>query len=298
MPQTRMFRDRVVSMEQTLEGGEKNLEFLKAICREALPEFEYREHFLEHERDLFVMLLEAADGRKKRVGWTRMVLFDAERLPALVENPVSPLRSRILAYLQARVARPEIVVTFRHLEDGWVDTPEPRREKRRGRRGGRDGRGRQAAGSPGQSQNQRQGQGQGQTQGGRGPGQRDRKPARGGPGGPPGPGGSGRTDGRERQRQRPRGGPPPPGQIPPDSRDANPTGPAAALTPGVPREAVGETGADAARPGGGAGRRRRFRRRRRGRGGAGGAGGTGGGPGGAGAPGGSSGGGAPPSGNA
>src|SRR6476660_7818694 len=162
MPQTRMFRDRVVSMEQTLEGGEKNLEFLKAICREALPEFEYREHFLEHERDLFVMLLEAADGRKKRVSWTRMVLFDAERLPALVENPVSPLRSRILAYLQARVARPEIVVTFRHLEDGWVDTPEPRREKRRGRRGGRDGRGRQAAGAPGQAQNQRQGQGQGQ----------------------------------------------------------------------------------------------------------------------------------------
>nr|MDQ6893260.1 hypothetical protein [Acidobacteriota bacterium] len=146
MPQTRMFRDRVVSMEQTLEGGEKNLEFLKAICREALPEFEYREHFLEHERDLFVMALEAADGRKKRVCWTRMVIFDAERLPALVENPVSPLRSRILAYLQARVARPEIVVTFRHLEDGWVDTPEPRREKRRGRRGGRDGRGRQAAG--------------------------------------------------------------------------------------------------------------------------------------------------------
>ncbi|MEP6768982.1 MAG: hypothetical protein ABJC61_09960, partial [Acidobacteriota bacterium] len=141
MPQTRMFRDRVVSMEQTLEGGEKNLEFLKGLCREAFPDFAYREHGLDHERDLFVMTLEAPDGRKKTIGWTRMVLFDAERLPSLVENPISPLRSRVLAFLQARAARTEIVVTFRHLEDGWVDTPEPRKEKRRGRRGGREGRG-------------------------------------------------------------------------------------------------------------------------------------------------------------
>ena len=87
MPQTRMFRDRVVSMEQTLEGGEKNLEMLKAICREAFPEFQYREHALDHERDLFVLVLEAPDGRRKSVGWTRMVLFDAERLPALAANP-------------------------------------------------------------------------------------------------------------------------------------------------------------------------------------------------------------------
>ena len=137
MPQTRMFRDRVVSMEQTLEGGEKNLEFLKGLCRDAFPDFSYREHSLDHERDLFVMTLEAADGRRKVIGWTRMVLFDAERLPSLVENPVSPLRSRVLAFLQARAARTEIVVTFRHLEDGWVDTPEPRKAKRRGRRGGR-----------------------------------------------------------------------------------------------------------------------------------------------------------------
>ena len=57
MPQTRMFRDRVVSMEQTLEGGEKHLELLKALCLEALPDFAYREHVLDHERDLFVMVL-------------------------------------------------------------------------------------------------------------------------------------------------------------------------------------------------------------------------------------------------
>ena len=283
MPQTRMFRDRVVSMEQTLEGGEKNLEFLKAICREALPEFEYREHFLEHERDLFVMALEAPDGRKKRVCWTRMVLFDAERLPALVENPVSPLRSRILAYIQARVARPEIVVTFRHLEDGWVDTPEPRREKRRGRRGGREGRGRPAAaGQPSP----------GQPQPGRAAGQRerDRKGGRGGSGRP-----EGGREGGGRQRQRgggaPQGGPPQ-GVSPREARIPQAPGapreprvpqPGGAQAVAMPPEAGGDAAAGEARAGG---RRRRFRRRRRGRGGAP---GPGGGPGGA--PGGGAGGG-------
>ena len=142
MPQTRMFRDRVVSMEQTLERGEKHLEFLKAICKEVFPDFEYREHALDHERDLFTMSLEAADGRKKTVSWTRMVLFDAERLPSLLEDPTSVLGLRLRAFLRERASRPEIVVTFRHLEDGWVETPEPRREKRRRR--GRD-RGRPSA---------------------------------------------------------------------------------------------------------------------------------------------------------
>jgi hypothetical protein len=242
MPQTRMFRDRVVSMEQTLEGGEKNLDFLKGLCREAYPEFEYREHALDHERDLFVIRLEAADGRRKTVAWTRMVLFDAERLPALVENPISPLRSRILAFLQARAARTEIVVTFRHLEDGWVDTPEPRREKRRGRRGGREGRGGRpaaqgrAAATPGQ----------------------------------PGPSGS-RRDGSPKGGRpgRPDRGPGPAGPVPREVRAGSvPKPPAAAAAaprldgaPGAPGEAP---------PGEGrGGRRRRFRRRRRGRGGAG-----------------------------
>jgi len=136
MPQTRMFRDRVVSMEQTLERGEKHLEFLKAICKEVFPDFEYREHSLDHERDLFVMSLEASDGRRKTVGWTRMVLFDAERLPTLLEDPTSLLGARLRAFLRERAFRSEIIVTFRHLEEGWVDTPEPRREKRRRR--GRD----------------------------------------------------------------------------------------------------------------------------------------------------------------
>ncbi len=137
MPQTKVFRDRVVSMEQTLERGEKNLELLKSLCREAFPGFEYREHILDHERDLFMMTLEAPDGRRKRVCWTRMVLFDAERLPTLISDPESPLGLKLLNFLRAHSGHSEIVVTFRHLEDGWVDTPEPRRQKRRGRRGSR-----------------------------------------------------------------------------------------------------------------------------------------------------------------
>ena len=90
-----MFRDRVVSMEQTLEGGEKHLDVLKALCREAFPEFEYKEHTLDHERDLFVMVLVAPDGRRKTVGWTRMVLFDSERIPAIIGDPLSAMRGKL-----------------------------------------------------------------------------------------------------------------------------------------------------------------------------------------------------------
>jgi len=137
MAQTRMFRDRVVSMEQTLEGGEKHLELLKGICREALPEFEHVSHALDHERDNFVMELAAPDGRRRLVAWTRMVLFDAERIPTLSAGAGQELREKIVQHIRARAHRPEILVTFRHLEEGWVDTPEPRRDKRRRRRGGR-----------------------------------------------------------------------------------------------------------------------------------------------------------------
>ena len=86
------------------------------------------------------MVLEAPDGRTRRVCWTRMMLFDAERIPAVAGDPQTTLRGRIVEFLRAHAARPEIVVTFRHLEDGWVDTPEPRREKRRRRGRGDKGR--------------------------------------------------------------------------------------------------------------------------------------------------------------
>lgn len=157
MPQTRMFRDRMVSMEQTLEGGEKHLELLKSLCREALPDFEYRSHGLDHERDLFVMTLESSDGRRKNVAWTRMVLFDAERIPALSGDGSHAIRARVVGFLRSRANRPEIVVTFRHLEEGWVEAPEPRRDRKR-RRGGRgEARGGrpQSPGPPAQAQKQR-----------------------------------------------------------------------------------------------------------------------------------------------
>ena len=138
MGQTRMFRDRVVSMEQTLEGGEKHLPLLKALCAEALPDFVFKEHSLDHERDMFVMDYDAPDGKRQRVSWTRMVLFDAERIPTLSADPAAALRAKIVEHIRAQVGRPEILVTFRHLEEGWVDTPEPRRDSsRRRRRGGR-----------------------------------------------------------------------------------------------------------------------------------------------------------------
>src|SRR5262245_57938704 len=148
MAQTRMFRDRVVSMEQTLEGGEKHLELLKTLCLEAFPDFQYREHALDHERDLFVMTLESADGRRKQVGWTRMVLFDAERMPAVASDPANLLRGKIVEFLRQRATRSDIVVTFRHLEEGWTDTPEPRPSRRRRRRGRGAGRP-QEKGAPG-----------------------------------------------------------------------------------------------------------------------------------------------------
>jgi hypothetical protein len=161
MGQTRMFRDRVVSMEQTLEGGEKHLPLLKELCREALPELELADHTLDHERDLFVMEFLVPDGARKRVCWTRMVLFDAERIPTLTGDPAAQLRSKIVDFLRAHAARPEIVVTFRHLEEGWVDTPEPRRDSRRRRRGGRGGpRGPERA-APGPDRRPPQGPGRG-----------------------------------------------------------------------------------------------------------------------------------------
>jgi hypothetical protein len=237
MGQTRMFRDRVVSMEQTLEGGEKHLALLKELCREALPDLEYREHMLDHERDLFVLEMEGPDGARKRVAWTRMVLFDAERIPTMAADATSALRAKIVDFIRAHAAKPEILVTFRHLEEGWVDTPEPKRDGgRRRRRGGR-GRGSErgtGGGAPDRrpQQQQQQQQQQPRGQGGRGP-----QGQRGPRGGAPGQGGGGR------------GGPAP-------ARAPQP-----AASAGAPQ---GQGGGEA----GGAGkRRRRFRKRRRGGGG-------------------------------
>jgi hypothetical protein len=140
MPSTKMFRDRVVSMEQTYEQGEKHLALLQSLVREALPDLEFKEYLLDHEHDNFVLVYSTPAGREKRITWTRMVLYDAERIPAIVENAESEIRGRIVNFLLKRADRPVIDVTFRHLEDGWIDTPEPRKprpkqQQPQGRRG-------------------------------------------------------------------------------------------------------------------------------------------------------------------
>jgi hypothetical protein len=228
MGQTRMFRDRVVSMEQTLEGGEKHLPLLKALCAEALPDLVFREHSLDHERDLFVMDFDAPDGARQRVSWTRMVLFDAERIPTLTADPAAALRTKIVEHLRAQVGRPEILVTFRHLEEGWVDTPEPRRESRRRRRGGRSG-------------------ARGQERGGL-----DRRPD-----------GQPQRD-RDRNRDRRPGGGSPGGGAP---QQRGPAGPRPAPSP-QRRPAAQGPAPEAGQAAPGAKRRRRRRRRGRGPGGA------------------------------
>jgi len=43
-----MFRDRVVSMEQTFEKGEKHLALLKALVEEAIPGLELQDYVLDH----------------------------------------------------------------------------------------------------------------------------------------------------------------------------------------------------------------------------------------------------------
>ena len=232
-------------MEQTLEGGEKHLPLLSAICAEALPGFELREHSLEHERDLFVMDLENAEGVRRRICWTRMVLFDAERIPTLASDPAAALRAKIVELLRAQASRAEILVTFRHLEEGWVDTPEPRRDGRRRRRG-RGGRGAERGGAGG-------------------------RPAQGG--------GPARERERERRASGPQGGGPPQRGPAPQRGPVTQRGPAAQRGPAVQREpapqrpAGGErrpsaapVAAEAPGGGGGAGGKRRRRRRRRGRG--------------------------------
>ena len=103
-----MFRDRVVSMEQTQEIGEKNIDLLTALATEALPGYALAEHGLEHEQDLYVLTVANPDtGETRRVAFTRMVLSDADRIPAIVADAAAPIRARIVDLIRAQVgARP------------------------------------------------------------------------------------------------------------------------------------------------------------------------------------------------
>ncbi|MDL2717434.1 MAG: hypothetical protein PT977_06745 [Acidobacteriota bacterium] len=112
MGSVRMFRDRVVSMEQTQEIGEKHIGLLGALAAEALPGFAVAAHGLEHERDHYWLSLSNAEtGATCRVAFTRMFLSDAGRLPAVVADEKAGVREQIVACIRAQAGRAEILVT-------------------------------------------------------------------------------------------------------------------------------------------------------------------------------------------
>lgn len=112
MGSVRMFRDRVVSMEQTQEIGEKHIDLLSALAAEALPGFELASHGLEHERDHYwLSLSNSGTGGTCRVVFTRMFLSDANRLPAVVADPKAGVREQIVSCIRDQAGRAEILVT-------------------------------------------------------------------------------------------------------------------------------------------------------------------------------------------
>jgi hypothetical protein len=116
MGSVRMFRDRVVSMEQTQEIGEKHIDLLSALVVEALPGFAVAAHGLEHERDHYwLSLSNAENGATCRVVFTRMFLSDASRLPAVVTDAKAGVRQQIVACIRDQAGRAEILVTVARL---------------------------------------------------------------------------------------------------------------------------------------------------------------------------------------
>ena len=120
-----MFRDRVVSMEQTQEIGEKHIDLLSALAVEALPGFAVASHGLEHERDHYWLSLSNEEtGATCRVVFTRMFLSDASRLPAVVADAKAGVRGQIVACIRDQAGRAEILVTV-----GRLLTEEERTER-------------------------------------------------------------------------------------------------------------------------------------------------------------------------
>ncbi len=112
-PTTRVFRDRVVSLEQTFEIGEKYLDVLLELLQEAFPGFEYKEHDLEHEQDLFFITLEGPSGERRRVFFSRMFLADSTCLPAIVQERHASARARVLESLQSQEGQNDVTLRFR-----------------------------------------------------------------------------------------------------------------------------------------------------------------------------------------
>lgn len=134
MGSVRMFRDRVVSMEQTQEIGERHIELLSALAVEALPGCALAAHGLDHERDHYwLSLTNDATGHTCRLVFTRMFLSDANRLPAVVADANAPVRAQIVACIREQAARAEILVTVAGLltEDERLERDEIEAEWRR-----------------------------------------------------------------------------------------------------------------------------------------------------------------------
>jgi hypothetical protein len=107
-----MFRDRVVSMEQTQEIGEKHIDLLSALAVEALAGYALAAHGLDHECDHYwLSLTNDATGQTRRLVFTRMFLSDASRLPAVVADANAPVRAQIVSCIREQAARAEILVT-------------------------------------------------------------------------------------------------------------------------------------------------------------------------------------------
>ncbi len=116
MGSVRMFRDRVVSMEQTQEIGEKHIGLLSALAADALPGFAVVAHGLEHERDHYwLSLSNERTGAACRVVFTRMFLSDASRLPAVVADANAGVREQIVSCIRDQAGRAEILVTVARL---------------------------------------------------------------------------------------------------------------------------------------------------------------------------------------
>jgi hypothetical protein len=196
-----MFRDRVVSTDQTQEIGERHIDLLSALAVEALPGWALASHGLDHERDHYwLSLTNDATGHTCRLVFTRMFLSDARRLPAVVADANAPVRAQIIACIREQAARPEIFVTVAGLltederqerdeiEAEWRKKQEAARAAQRaeeGRRAHERQRQRQQEEARRQAQRERERAvaGQKQQQPGEGGGRRRRRRGRGGAGG-------------------------------------------------------------------------------------------------------------------
>jgi hypothetical protein len=257
-----MFRDRVVSMEQTQEIGEKYVELLSALATEALPGYSLAAHGLDHERDHYwLALTNDAIGQARRLVFTRMFLSDASRLPAVVADANAPVRAQIVACIRGQSARPEILVTVAGLltEEEQLERDEIEAEWRKkheaelaARRAEEERRARDRQRQKQQEEARRQAQRERERRERTAAGQRQQQQQQQQPG----------EGGGRRRRRRARGGAGGDGGGSPQQSQ-----PAAPTPAQVPPQAANMPSPDASRAEAGGGRRRRRRGRGRGPGG-------------------------------